>query len=73
MGGTSSTSNEHRHRGARRVLEQEDLPMTIGPSLAFVFGFHDNHADELVKLADLKAQGIITEAEFAQQKAKLLA
>ena len=30
-------------------------------------------ADELAKLADLKAQGIITETEFAQQKAKLLA
>jgi hypothetical protein len=30
-------------------------------------------ADELSKLADLKAQGVITDAEFDQQKAKLLA
>ena len=30
-------------------------------------------ADELSKLADLKAQGVITDAEFEQQKAKLLA
>ena len=30
-------------------------------------------ADELAKLADLKAQGVITDAEFEQQKAKLLA
>jgi hypothetical protein len=30
-------------------------------------------ADELTKLAGLKAQGVITDAEFAQQKAKLLA
>jgi hypothetical protein len=30
-------------------------------------------ADELSKLADLKAKGVITDAEFAQQKAKLLA
>jgi predicted PurR-regulated permease PerM len=29
-------------------------------------------ADELAKLADLKNQGVITEAEFAAQKAKLL-
>jgi heme exporter protein D len=29
-------------------------------------------ADELTKLAQLKAQGVITDAEFAQQKAKLL-
>jgi hypothetical protein len=30
-------------------------------------------ADELSKLADLKSQGVITDAEFASQKAKLLA
>ncbi len=29
-------------------------------------------ADELAKLADLKSSGVISEAEFAQQKAKLL-
>ena len=30
-------------------------------------------ADELTKLADLKAKGVITDAEFEAQKAKLLA
>jgi hypothetical protein len=30
-------------------------------------------ADELTKLADLKERGVITDAEFEQQKAKLLA
>ena len=30
-------------------------------------------ADELAKLADLQARGVITDAEFAQQKAKILA
>ena len=29
-------------------------------------------ADELSKLADLKAKGVITDAEFEQQKAKIL-
>ena len=29
-------------------------------------------ADELAKLADLKANGVLTDDEFAQQKAKLL-
>ena len=29
-------------------------------------------AEELTKLAQLKDQGVITDAEFAQQKAKLL-
>lgn len=31
-----------------------------------------NTADELAKLSDLKDKGVITEAEFAAQKAKLL-
>ena len=31
-----------------------------------------NTADELSKLADLRARGVITEAEFDQQKAKVL-
>jgi hypothetical protein len=33
----------------------------------------DNTADQLSKLADLKAQGVITDAEFETQKAKVLA
>ena len=32
-----------------------------------------NAADQLAKLADLKNQGVITDAEFQAQKAKLLA
>jgi hypothetical protein len=31
-----------------------------------------SQADELAKLADLKAKGVLTEAEFETQKAKLL-
>lgn len=36
-------------------------------------GSNSGTADELSKLADLRAQGVITDAEFEQQKAKLLA
>ena len=32
----------------------------------------DTSADQLAKLADLKAQGVLTDAEFAAQKAKIL-
>ncbi len=32
----------------------------------------DNSADQLAKLADLKAQGVLTDAEFEAQKAKVL-
>jgi hypothetical protein len=38
-----------------------------------VAGSGGGTADELAKLADLRAQGIITDDEFAQQKSKLLA
>ena len=36
-------------------------------------GSGDGSADELSKLADLKAKGVLTDAEFEAQKAKLLA
>ncbi len=36
-------------------------------------GSRGSSADELAKLADLKNQGVITDAEFEAQKAKLLA
>jgi ABC-type multidrug transport system fused ATPase/permease subunit len=32
-----------------------------------------NSADQLAKLADLKSQGVITDAEFEEQKSKILA
>ncbi|MGA3148136.1 MAG: SHOCT domain-containing protein [Acidimicrobiales bacterium] len=32
----------------------------------------DNSADQLAKLADLKAKGVLTDAEFEAQKAKIL-
>jgi len=32
-----------------------------------------SHADELAKLADLKAKGVLSDAEFEAQKAKILA
>ena len=33
----------------------------------------DTTADQLSKLADLKSQGVLTDAEFEAQKAKILA
>ena len=36
-------------------------------------GTGGSEADQLAKLADLKAQGVIDDAEFAQMKAKILA
>ena len=36
-------------------------------------GTSDSTADQLSKLADLKAQGVLSDAEFEAQKAKILA
>ncbi len=36
-------------------------------------GSSDTSADQLSKLADLKSQGVLTDAEFDAQKAKILA
>ena len=33
----------------------------------------ESSADQLAKLADLKSKGVITDAEFEAQKAKILA
>jgi hypothetical protein len=35
-------------------------------------GSSGSSADQLAKLADLKAQGVLTDAEFEAQKAKIL-
>ena len=63
------------HSMAERDLEQaqaQDRPVPLlRPGRRR--GAGGGTADELAKLADLKAQGVITDAEFAQQKAKLLA
>jgi hypothetical protein len=52
---------------AQEAMFRSYVQDAAGPSGA------QSTADELSKLAALQAQGVITEAEFAQQKAKLLA
>ena len=57
-------------RAAREAQARDDafnsyLQETMEPSTGT--------ADELAKLTDLKANGVITDAEFEQQKSKLLA
>jgi hypothetical protein len=37
-----------------------------------VAGTSSSGADELARLADLKSQGVITDAEFTQMKAKIV-
>jgi Short C-terminal domain/Phospholipase_D-nuclease N-terminal len=60
-------------------MSQRDLQQAQAQEAAFRSYVQDaaasggGTADELSKLANLKAQGVLTDAEFEQQKAKLLA
>ena len=56
-------------RDMAQAQEQQDQFASYVRSTAGSTG----SADELVKLADLRDRGVISEAEFASQKAKLLA
>lgn len=62
-----------------RSMAERDHQQAVAQQDAFrsyvqdVAGDGTGTADELAKLAQLQAQGVITDAEFAQQKAKLLA
>jgi Short C-terminal domain len=57
-------------RDVTRAQEQEAAFQSYVQDVA---GRGGGTADELSKLANLNAQGVITDEEFAQQKAKLLA
>ena len=56
-------------RDVRDAATQEQAFRTYVQDVAASGG---SSADELAKLADLKAKGVITDAEFEQQKAKIL-
>jgi hypothetical protein len=58
-------------RAAKQAAEQQQAFDAYVKQAAGTSG--DNTADQLSKLADLKAQGVITDAEFDAQKAKVLA
>jgi hypothetical protein len=57
-------------------LAQHELPIDVRPDELPGDGsgylFHNRIADELVKLAQLRGSGALTEEEFVKQKARLL-
>ena len=63
-------------RGKQMTEHDIEAARPSQPAVRRVRAQHGGHAaapaDELTKLADLKQSGVITEAEFAAQKAKLL-
>jgi len=57
-------------RAAAQVAQQQEAFDTAVKQAA---GSGTDSTEQLAKLADLKGQGVITEAEFESQKAKILA
>jgi hypothetical protein len=68
-------SNRVSRRQGERWAQQEEPQQAPAPVAAAPAAPADGEStiDQLKELGELKAQGILTEEEFAAQKAKLLA
>jgi hypothetical protein len=73
-GTATSVSNRVSRRQAQRWGEQEQqqAPMQAEPAPPQQQAGGSSTIDQLKELGELKAQGILTEDEFAAQKAKIL-
>jgi TPP-dependent pyruvate/acetoin dehydrogenase alpha subunit len=73
-GTATAVSNRVSRRQANRWSDQEaQSQQQYYAQPAVAAAPEDDPMDRLRELADLKAQGILTEEEFAAQKAKILA
>jgi hypothetical protein len=75
-GTASAVSGRVAHRQSERWAQQEEPPQpqqaAPPPAPAAAPAAGDSTIDQLKELGELKEQGILTEEEFAAQKAKLL-
>jgi len=71
-GTATAVSNRVSRRQGERWAQQEAPQAQAAPAPAPEAG-GESTIDQLKELGELKAQGILTEEEFAAQKAKLLA
>jgi hypothetical protein len=74
-GTATAVSNRVSRRQGQRWAQQEEqqqapAPVAAAPAAPAAGG--QSTIDQLKELGELKAQGILTEEEFAAQKAKLL-
>ncbi|MGV1047557.1 MAG: SHOCT domain-containing protein [Solirubrobacterales bacterium] len=69
-GTASAVGGRVRHRQDQRWAREEAEPTALPPSPTAT---GPSTIEQLTQLGELKAQGILTEQEFAEQKAKLLA
>ncbi len=75
IAGTATTvSNRVSRRQGQRWAQQEEQQQAPAPAAAppAPAASGQSTIDQLKELGELKAQGILTEEEFAAQKAKLL-
>jgi hypothetical protein len=71
-GTATAVSNRVSRRQSERWAAQEAPPPQAAPVPAPAAPAAESTIDQLKELGELKSQGIITEEEFAAQKAKLL-
>ncbi|HEX5929414.1 MAG TPA: SHOCT domain-containing protein [Solirubrobacterales bacterium] len=69
---SNRVSRRQGERWAAQEAEQAPQPAAAPPPAPQAGGGEDSVIDQLKQLGELKAQGILTEEEFAVQKAKLL-
>lgn len=80
-GTASAVGGRVRHRQEQRWAEQEAEqyqqpaapPAPVQPAAPAAPAGGQSMIDQLKQLGELKEQGVLTEQEFAEQKAKLLA
>ena len=74
-GTATAVSNRVSRRQANRWAQQEAPPQPAAPAApaAAPAADTDDRYAQLKELGELKTQGILTEEEFAAQKAKILA
>jgi hypothetical protein len=74
-GTATAVSGRVRRRQDSRWAQQEEPPQEAAPPAAAAAApaAGESMIDQLKELGELKSQGILTEEEFAAQKAKLLA
>jgi hypothetical protein len=72
-GTATSVSNRVSRRQAQRWSQQDSYPQPEEPMAAAPAAAGSNTLDQLKELGELKASGVLTDAEFEAQKAKILA
>ena len=69
---TAVSGRVSRRQSARWAAQEAPPPQAAPPAAAPAAPAAESTIDQLKQLGELKSQGVITEEEFAAQKAKLL-